>query len=151
MDITEGYDGLSYELDEVTDNDAIPLLAQRQLTADDRMRQSDNSKLQNPLAEFSDANLEEMAVAFCRDHAISDKEDVRAFRLGAILAKDPTRFEKLRGMATAVEMDILKKEITHRWSQPRLLYLVIILCSVCAAVQGMGTFFREDKNVQICP
>lgn len=141
MDITESYDGLSYELDEVMENenedDAIPLLAQ-QLTADDRARQSTNVKLQNPLAEFSDANLEDMALAFCKDHAISDKEDIRSFRLGAMLAKEPTHFKKLRDMATAEEMRILEQEITHRWSQPRLLYLVIILCSICAAVQGMG-------------
>ena len=35
------------------------------------------------------------------------------------------------------ELEVLRKEFTNRWSQPKLLYLVIILCSTCAAVQGM--------------
>ncbi|KAF2104429.1 H(+)-myo-inositol cotransporter [Rhizodiscina lignyota] len=140
MDITEAneydIDGLSYELDEIhekaKDYDTLPLLS-----ADDRLRHNANSRLQNPLAEFSDASLEKMALAFCQDYAISHKDDIRGFRLGAILAKDPTQYEKLRDRATKEEMDTLEREVTHRWSQPRLLYLVIILCSTCAAVQGM--------------
>lgn len=130
MDITDYYD-----FDEEKDHDSLPLLEYS--TADDRLRHSANARLQNPLAEFSDAALEKMAQAFCTDHFISDKDDVRAFRLGAILARDPTQHEKLRGLATAEEMDVLAREMTHRWSQPWLLYLVIVLCSTCAAVQGM--------------
>lgn len=110
-------------------------------SAADRMRQNQSAKLANPLEEFSDNDLEEMALDFVKDHAISDEEDVRAFRLGAILAKDPGNHQKLSSMATAEEMAVLEKEYTHRWSQPKLLYLVIILCSTCAAVQGMGKSF----------
>jgi hypothetical protein len=36
-------------------------------------------------------------------------------------------------------MTVLDKEYTNKWSQPFILYLVIVLCSTCAAVQGMAS------------
>lgn len=53
---------------------------------------------------------------------------------GALVAQDPTAFE------TFAELDedekiALRREITHKWSQPRILYFTIILCSIGAAVQ----------------
>jgi len=70
-------------------------------------------------------------------HAIAEPEDVRAFELGAILGKQAEKYEKIRNEVSPEEMAVLEKEFSSRWSQPRLLYLVIILCSTCAAVQGM--------------
>ena len=70
-------------------------------------------------------------------YQIGDKEDIRAFQKGAVLAQDPTKYTSVEGL-TAEELAILEKEFTNRWSQPKLMYIVIILCSMCAAVQGMG-------------
>jgi MFS family permease len=78
-----------------------------------------------------------MGEAFVREHQIGDDEDIRAFRLGALLAQDPNRHAEIEGFNDE-ERQVLNKEITNKWSQPKLLYLVIILCSTCAAVQGMG-------------
>ena len=69
-------------------------------------------------------------------HYLGDEEDIRAFELGACIAQDPKRWSKVHGL-TPEEHAILSKEQTSRWSQPRLMYLVIILCSMAAAVQGM--------------
>lgn len=80
-----------------------------------------------------------------RDHQVGDDEDIRAFRLGAILAQDPNRHAEVDGLSEEERLT-LGKEISKRWSQPKLLYLVIILCSTCAAVQGMGRF---SPNYQI--
>lgn len=33
---------------------------------------------------------------------------------------------------------MLGREITHKWSNPSVLYAVITVCSLCAVVQGMG-------------
>jgi MFS family permease len=74
--------------------------------------------------------------AFVREHQIGDDEDMRAFRLGAILAQDPNRHAEIDGL-NEDERTVLGNEISSKWSQPKLLYLVIILCSTCAAVQGM--------------
>lgn len=65
-----------------------------------------------------------------------EPEDFRAFELGAVLAQNPKEFENVEGLSPE-ELEVLRKEVSSRWSQPWLLYLVIILCSTCAAVQGM--------------
>lgn len=80
-----------------------------------------------------------MGEAFVRDHQVGDDEDIRAFRLGALLAQDPNRHAEIQGF-NEEERQVLAREITSRWSQPKLLYLVIVLCSTCAAVQGMGEY-----------
>lgn len=107
------------------------------LNAADLMRRNTSAKLANPLAGISHAKLEEMGATYARKHHIGDEEDVRAFRKGAILAQDPRRFAQVQGL-TGMELDVLQKEFDNRWSQPKLMYIVIVLCSTCAAVQGMG-------------
>lgn len=96
-----------------------------------------SAKLANPLAGKTHAELEDMGARYAKQHQLGDEEDIRAFQKGACLAQDPQKFRDVAGL-TPQEMDVLEKEFTNRWSQPRLLYLVIVLCSTCAAVQGMG-------------
>jgi len=81
--------------------------------------------------------LKDAARDYCILHAITEPEDIRAFELGAILAQSPHKYDRIRGEASEEEMTVLEREYTHKWSQPKLLYLVIVLCSTCAAVQGM--------------
>lgn len=78
-----------------------------------------------------------MGKLYAQKHQLGDEEDIRAFQKGACLAQDPQKYNQVAGL-TGQELDVLAREFTHRWSQPRLLYLVILLCSTCAAVQGMG-------------
>jgi len=103
----------------------------------DQLRANINAKIANPLAGFTQNELAEKGELYIRENHIGDEEDIRAFRLGAILAQDPNKHSEVGGL-TAEESEVLAKEINNKWSQPRLLYLVIILCSTCAAVQGMG-------------
>jgi hypothetical protein len=58
------------------------------------------------------------------------------------LAQDPEAYDKVEGL-TDEELEVLRREFTNKWSQPKLMYLVIILCSACAAVQGMGKSSSE--------
>ena len=104
--------------------------------AAERMRRNAAAKLANPLAGISHAKLEEMGASYAKKHQIGDEEDIRAFQKGACLAQDPKRYHQVAGL-TAKEMSVLKREFENRWSQPKLMYIVIILCSTCAAVQGM--------------
>jgi MFS family permease len=106
-------------------------------TAADRARQNLNMKLANPLDGYSVSELKTMGSDYAKMHAIAEPEDIRAFELGAVLAADPQNFDRIREWASPEDMGILEKEYTSRWSQPKLLYLVIVLCSTCAAVQGM--------------
>jgi len=105
----------------------------------DQLRANINAKIANPLAGYSHSELSTMGEEFAKKYAIGDEDDIRAFRIGAILAQDPNRHAEVNGI-NEEESATLSREISHRWSQPKLLYLVIILCSTCAAVQGMGRF-----------
>ena len=124
------------EFDERNHNTA-PSNRRLSLNAADRMRRNASAKLANPLAGISHAQLEEMGATYARKHHIGDEVDIRAFRKGAVLAQEPRRFAQVQGL-TGMELDVLQKEFDNRWSQPKLMYMVIALCSTCAAVQGMG-------------
>ncbi|KAJ5792091.1 uncharacterized protein N7503_008069 [Penicillium pulvis] len=104
--------------------------------AAERARRNLNAKLSNPLAGYSHAELRKQGRVFALNHEIGDEEDIRAFELGAVLAQAPERFASIEAL-TAQEKAILLHEVEHRWSQPKKLYLVIVLCSLSAAVQGM--------------
>lgn len=105
----------------------------------DKLRRNLNAKLANPLAGYTHQELAEKGESYCRSKEIGDEEDVRAFRLGAILAQNPEGYAEVDGLSEE-EQRICGEEVTKRWSQPKLLYLVIVLCSTCAAVQGMGKY-----------
>ena len=110
------------------------------ISAADRARRNLNAKLANPLADLNHAALGKMGRDFAKKYQVCDNdEDVRAFEIGAILAQAPEKYEKVQGL-TDEEMATLHREFKNRWQQPKLMYLVIVLCSACAAVQGMGEF-----------
>ena len=91
----------------------------------------------NPLAGMSHEKLEEMGRAYAEKYQMGDEEDIRAFQKGACLAQDPRSFHRISDLSVQ-ELAILEREYVNRWAQPRLMYVVIVLCSLCAAVQGMG-------------
>jgi hypothetical protein len=93
-----------------------------------------NAKLANPLSGYSRDQLQEMGATYARNHDMAEFED--DFRKGAMLAQDPSAFETLP-LLTDDERNILRREVTHRWSHPMSLYHMVIMCSIAAAVQGM--------------
>ncbi|KAF2154313.1 MFS sugar transporter [Myriangium duriaei CBS 260.36] len=107
-----------------------------QAQANEYERKKMNALLANPLRGYSHQELRNMGKAYALDHALVEPEDLRAFQIGAVLAQNPKAWETVEGLREE-EKEVLRAEQTHRWSQPKLLYLVIILCSTCAAVQGM--------------
>lgn len=107
-------------------------------SAAERARQSLNAKLANPLQGYNYNELKKMGRAYAYEHALAEPEDVRALEIGACLARNPGDVDDARSFGvTDEELVVLEKELSHRWSQPFTLYLVIVLCSICAAVQGM--------------
>jgi hypothetical protein len=109
------------------------------VSAAERARRHLNARLANPLQGYTYNELQKMGRAYAHDNALTDSDDVRAFEIGACLAREPTYLKHATRLgATDEEMAVLEHELSHRWAQPRLLYLVVALCSICAAVQGMG-------------
>lgn len=107
------------------------------ISAAERARRNLNAKLANPLSGYSQRELKKMGWEYAMQHALAEPEDVRAFELGAILAQDPKKYDQCPSL-TDEELKVLEKEFSSKWAQPKLLYLVVVLCSTCAAVQGMG-------------
>ncbi|PYH87859.1 MFS sugar transporter [Aspergillus ellipticus CBS 707.79] len=104
--------------------------------AAERARRNLNAKLANPLAGYTQDELRHQGINFAITHQIGDEEDIRAFAMGAMLAQVPEKFAEVPGL-TPEELEVLRNEYTNRWSQPWTMYLVIVLCSLSAAVQGM--------------
>lgn len=116
-------------------NSSVP--RRSHLTAAERARRNLNAKLANPLAGYTQDELRKQGLRFAITHQMGDEEDIRAFEMGAVLAQAPERFEEIEGL-TPEELEVLRKEFSNRWSQPTLMYMVIVICSISAAVQGMG-------------
>ncbi|KAK8087032.1 hypothetical protein PG994_002006 [Apiospora phragmitis] len=114
-----------------------------ELDEEQRKRLEASAKLENPLRGLSAAELARRGAEFCARHGLTAEDDVRAFRLGAVIAGNRNQYEYdavvmpdgLR--LTDREREVLGREVTHKWSQPTMLYAVIVICSLCAAVQGM--------------
>lgn len=51
-----------------------------------RKRLEASARLENPLAGFSPQQLAQRGEDFCKQHGLTDEEDLRAFRLGAMIA-----------------------------------------------------------------
>lgn len=117
--------------------------------AAERARRNINAKLSNPLAGFSHAELRRQGRTFALSNEIGDDEsDIRAFELGAVLAQAPEKYEKVPGL-TVEEKAVLHREFSNRWSQPWSMYAVIALCSLSAAVQGMGKAALNYPSIHI--
>lgn len=102
----------------------------------ERQRLEASAKLANPLGGLTPEQLAQRGEDFCSQHGITGEEDIRAFRLGAMIAGNMNKYDTVDGL-TEREREVLDRELTHRWSNPKMLYAVIVICSLCAAVQGM--------------
>ncbi|KAI1388728.1 uncharacterized protein F4822DRAFT_429344 [Hypoxylon trugodes] len=106
------------------------------LTEEQKQRFEASAKLENPLGGLTPEQLGQRGEEFCAKHGITGEDDIRAFRLGAQIAGNLNKYDAVDGL-TAREREVLDREITHKWSNPTMLYAVIVICSLCAAVQGM--------------
>ncbi|KAK1720075.1 hypothetical protein BDP67DRAFT_541113 [Colletotrichum lupini] len=103
---------------------------------EERKRLEASRKLENPLAGFTPEQLSRKGEDYCQQHGITDQEDIRAFRLGAMIAGNMNKYDSMTEI-TADERAVLDGESTHKWRNPKMLYGVVAVCSFCAVVQGM--------------
>lgn len=94
-------------------------------------------KLTNPLAGLSKEDVLRDVDVFVKEKGLDEhRDDLRKGALLARVAQDPEGFERIDEL-TEEEKLVLRREITHRWSQPFQLYFLCILCAGSAIVQGM--------------
>ncbi|ODM15614.1 hypothetical protein SI65_08848 [Aspergillus cristatus] len=95
---------------------------------------SEKTKQKNPLAGLTKEELMADVEAFAREkdleHILDD------LKKGALVAQDPKAFESLDELSE-VEKELLRRETTHKWHQPFMMYFMTILCAGSAIVQGM--------------
>ncbi|KAI1906800.1 hypothetical protein LOZ12_000944 [Ophidiomyces ophidiicola] len=112
-----------------------------------------NNKLRNPLSGLSRDELFRDVEEFAEEKGLVDILD--DLKKGALVAQDPKSFETLEELSTE-EKDILRREKTHRWHQPFMMYFMTILCAGSAIVQGMDQtavngaqeFYFEEFNIK---
>ncbi|KAH9475509.1 Arabinose-proton symporter [Psilocybe cubensis] len=102
------------------------------------------ARIQNPLHGIPRDKLMKQVDKFVRDHGLEDKNDL--FRKGALLAQSQKGFETMDELSES-DKEVLRRETTHRWSQPRDLYLTVIICSLAAAVQGWDQTGSNGANL----
>lgn len=93
--------------------------------------------LRNPLTGMSEEDVIRDVDAFVDSRGLSESRD--AFRKGALLARvnqQDTGFERVSQLSEE-EKGWLRSELNNRWSQPFMLYFLVVLCAGSAIVQGM--------------
>ncbi|KAJ7586385.1 hypothetical protein C8J56DRAFT_828274 [Mycena floridula] len=103
-----------------------------------------NAKIQNPLHGIPKAKLLQQVEQFTREKGLEEHNDL--FKKGALIAQSPGGFEDIDEL-DETDKAIIRREKSHKWSQPKDLYLTIILCSIAAAVQGWDQTGSNGANL----
>ncbi|WQF87811.1 Putative major facilitator, sugar transporter, major facilitator superfamily [Colletotrichum destructivum] len=125
-------------------------------TADKGARASTAALLRNPLVGLTPDELIAEADSFTELKGLQEHQEI--FRKGAMVAQvinKPDGFESITALDDE-EKAVLRKEVTHRWSQPKSLYFLCALCAGSAIVQGMDQtavngaqeFYYNTFNIQ---
>jgi sugar porter (SP) family MFS transporter len=102
------------------------------------------ARIQNPLHGISKPKLLKQVEVFARER---DMEDILPIlRKGALLAQNPKEFESIPELDED-DKAIIRREITHKWRQPKALYLTVVICSLAAAVQGWDQTGSNGANL----
>jgi hypothetical protein len=109
----------------------------RKDSALDNRRASTAALLRNPLAGLTTEEILKDVDSFVEQNGLQEYHD--EFRKGALLAQvsnTPQAFEHIETISEE-EKVVLRREETHKWDQPFMLYFLCILCAGSAVVQGM--------------
>lgn len=113
------------------------------------------AKLQNPLLGLTRDEVLADVDAFVESRGLTEHRE--SFQKGALMAQatnTPGGFESI-SLLTEDEKATLRREETHRWDQPFMLYFLCALCAGSAIVQGMDQtavngaqeFYFEEFNI----
>lgn len=106
------------------------------------------AKLRNPLAGLSEQQVIADVDAWCVEKGLVEHQD--AFRKGALIARMGQRDDGYEYVSqlSEEEKNIFRNEQAHRWSQPFMLYFLVVLCAGSAIVQGMDQ--TAVNGAQVC-
>jgi hypothetical protein len=95
------------------------------------------AKLRNPLVGLTEEQVLAGVEIWCTEKGLT--KDLDSFRKGALIARVGQRDDGYEyvNILSEEEKGWLRHENTHRWSQPFMLYFLVVLCAGSAIVQGM--------------
>lgn len=99
---------------------------------------------ENPLSGIPKETLFEEVETFCRDAGLMEHLD--DFKRGALVAQNPQNAHFLTELSEE-DRNVLEREHTHRWSQPFMLYWLVVMCSLSAAVQGSHFILHSATSI----
>ena len=108
------------------------------------------AKLRNPLAGMTEAAVLQDVDAWVDEKGLSSHRE--EFRKGALIARVGQRddgFEYVSQLSEE-EKGLLRREVTHRWDHPFMLYFLVVLCAGSAIVQGMDQTAVNGAQVRRC-
>lgn len=106
------------------------------------------AKLRNPLVGLTEEQVLVDVETWCASKGLS--EDLDSFRKGALIARVGQRDDGYEyvNILSEEEKGWLRHETAHRWSQPKMLYFLVVLCAGSAIVQGMDQ--TAVNGAQVC-
>ncbi|KAG5642035.1 hypothetical protein DXG03_003761 [Asterophora parasitica] len=116
--------------------------AEQQRTVD--LANNVQAKIQNPLHGIPKATLFQQVETFAQEQGMEDI--LPLLKKGALLAQHPGDFETIPELDDA-DREVIRRETTHKWSQPRDLYMTVVVCSLAAAVQGWDQTGSNGANL----
>tara|TARA_R110002003_G_scaffold53_6_gene4675 strand:- start:1519 stop:2055 length:537 start_codon:yes stop_codon:yes gene_type:complete len=108
------------------------------------------AKLRNPLTGLTEQQVLIDVETWCTEKGLT--ADLDSFRKGALLARVGQRDDEYEyvNILNEEEKGWLRHEATHRWSQPFMLYFLVVLCAGSAIVQGMDQTAVNGAQVSLC-
>lgn len=101
-----------------------------------------SAKAENPLAGLKQEQLTQMVEDYCTQHGFDSEEDLRVFRLGALIAGNDFHWDTISGLTDA-EIAGLELERDHKYkSLPKTLVGVVV---VCVSAPFSPTLFSRNR------
>lgn len=107
---------------------------------------ADCPRIKNPLGGIPKAQLIQDVEQFASDYELNDI--LPSLIKGALVAQSPHHVDQIHELDDE-DRRVLHEEITHKWKHPRILYVLIILNSVAAAIQGWDQTGRNTPALDV--
>ncbi|KAK9452060.1 uncharacterized protein V1518DRAFT_49370 [Limtongia smithiae] len=104
-----------------------------------------DTEANNPLKQLSQDEVINAATQYATEHGLAEHIDL--FCKGALVARDPESLGEGLPLLTDADRDALEHASLHKWAQPTTLYVLVIACSLAAAVQGMDETVINGANL----
>lgn len=101
-------------------------------------------RIPTPLASKSKAELLKDVERYAQEHRLEDALD--HLKKGALVAQQPDALETIQELSQD-DIKSLQTEAQNRWDQPKMLYYIIALNSIGAAIQGWDQTGSNGANL----